>query len=515
MKNSAVLSYSTPSTVDLESFLADYSVTLRSVFRDRADATRMYVRRGLPPSMMREILAHAPLATFIPSAFGGRGEHIHECLAVVDATAYESLAMALTLGINGALFLQPVAKYGRDQIKAPIFERFLEHQNMGGLMMTEPDFGSDALNMETAFVDAGAGGGYRIQGVKHWGGLTGLADYWLVVARSRNEAGQLARDVDFFVCDTHRPEQAIKVEEQFESLGLLPIPYGRNLIDVRVPEEHRLVPQSTGLKMMLDLLHRSRLQFPGMAMGFLRRVLDEAVDHTQQRQVGGRSLFSYDQVQRRLARLQSAVTACSAMCVYSGENAAVATDLSKEGVYANAIKSVVTDLMHEASQSLLQLFGAKGYRFDHIAGRGLVDSRPFQIFEGSNDILYEQLALAVLKVMRRADHRSLHAFLPTYGPTSRAADVVRSITEFELASDLPQRRVVDLGRALGRIVIMELVIELGERGYAREQVDYCLEDLRVEVAGILGPLRERAVADMTVDGDGAAPWYTYARVEGS
>lgn len=496
---------------DLSVFLERYSATLRSVFRDRADASRMYLTRGLPPSMMREILAHAPLRTFIPSEFGGRGEHIHECLRVVEETGYESLAMALTLGINGALFLQPVSKYGVEEIKAPIFERFMKHQNMGGLMMTEPAFGSDALNIETSYSEVDGGRSYHLQGMKHWGGLTGLADFWLVLARSRTESGQLARDVDFFVCDSHRPEQAIRVEERFESLGLFPIPYGRNRVDLQVPKAHRLVPKSTGLKMLLDMLHRSRLQFPAMGMGYLRRLLDDAVAHARERRVSGKNLYGYDQVQRRIARLQAAVTACNAMCLWTAENAAVSTDLAKQGILANAVKSVVTDLMQEAAQSLLQLVGAKGYRFDHIAGRSVIDSRPFQIFEGSNDILYDQLAQAVLKPLRRGNHASLYAFLREFEHTSRVADRFKNTADFKLAAELPQRRVVDLGWVLGRILTMELVIEMGERGYSQQLVENCLEDFRLEVVSMLGVIRDESEVPVVEHYDHADFWHEFLK----
>ena len=52
--------------------------------------------------------------------------------------------------INPALFLQPFAKYGQEEVKAPVFKKFLEEKTMGGLMITEPDFGSEALNMQTS-----------------------------------------------------------------------------------------------------------------------------------------------------------------------------------------------------------------------------------------------------------------------------------------------------------------------------------------------------------------------------
>lgn len=493
----------TPDAPDLADFLAGYTEVLNRVFR-ADDAERIHLSRGLPPSMLRSILAQRPLSVFIPSEYGGRGEKVEECLAVLEASAYESLAMSLTVGINGALFLQPLSKYGRDEIKGPIFERFLQHQNMGGLMMTEPKYGSDALNMETSHVRDGDE--YRIEGTKHWAGLTGLADYWLMTARSRTEGGGLSRDIDFFVLDSHRPEQSVHVEERFENLGLYLIPYGRNRVDARVPEDHRLVPHRTGLKMMLDMLHRSRIQFPGMGLGFLRRLADEALDHVRHRHVGGRSLLAYDQVQRRLARLQAAVTAGSAMCVFTSSRAGIHHDLSKESISANAIKAVLTDMMQEASQSLLQLVGAKGYRLDHIAGRAVVDSRPFQIFEGSNDILYEQLAEAVLKQMRRADQTHLGSFLREFELGARAAEHLAKLVDVRIQPDMVQRNVVDFGRVMGRIITMELVIDLGSRGFRADLVTGAVEQLRVEVASLCAVFREDVRTKPSEEPVAAAGW---------
>jgi alkylation response protein AidB-like acyl-CoA dehydrogenase len=83
--------------------------------------------------------------------------------------------------------------------------------------------------------------------------------------------------------------------------------------------------------MMLDLLHRSRMQFPGMGMGFIKRMLDEAVAHCKSRFVGGKSLFSYDQVQQRLSRLQASFTVCSAMCANSSAKAGIETIFRPSG----------------------------------------------------------------------------------------------------------------------------------------------------------------------------------------
>lgn len=483
------------STLDFDTFLEEYRSRLRHAFHVRADIDELSLKRGVPPHILREVRSTDPFKVYIPEEFGGRGGHIHEGLAVLAASSYESLALSLTFGINWALFLQPLAKYGHESVKAPIFRRFLEDKYMGGLMITEPDFGSDALGMQTGYVEHDDH--YHITGVKHWGGLTGQADYWLLTARERHGDG-LRRDIDFFICDVNRPGQHIEVEELFENLGLYMIPYGRNRIDVKVPKEQRLEPPRTGVMMMLDLLHRSRMQFPGMGMGFLHRLLDEALDHCKQRLVGGSSLFSYDQVQQRLARIQAAFTVCSAMCTFSSDHAHLKNDLMRNGFEANSIKTVVTDLMQDASQSLLQLVGAKGYRLDHIAGRATVDSRPFQIFEGSNDILYQQISESVLKQMRKVKESNLHTYLSDYDLTSRASDYFKDMLNFDIDFSLPQRKLVDLGRVLGRMVSLQLVLNLGDRGFRKDLIDGAIAVLRQDVAALLSTYKhahEKQVVD--------------------
>ena len=356
-------------------------------------------------------------------------------------------------------------------------------------MITEPDFGSDALHMQTSWREDN--GHYHLTGTKHWAGLTGWGDYWLLTARRQDGSRGLARDIDFFVCDNNSPGQRVVVEERYNNLGLYMIPYGLNHIDVKVPESHRLIPQTTGIKMMLDLLHRSRLQFPSMAMGFLTRLLDEATKHCRERLVGGKPLLEYDQVQARLAKIQSAVTVCAAMCINTAERAGVENDLAPNGLEANAIKTCITDLMHDASQSLLQLSGAMGFRLDHIAGRAVVDSRPFQIFEGSNDILYAQISEAILKQMKLAKNYHLAGFLTDHELTKHAADRLKNHIDFSIDPAMPQRKQVQFGQVISRLVAINLVIALDERGFDKKRIETSLAALEQETLGLLtGYIRE-------------------------
>lgn len=478
-KTSSVIQKSVP----FQAFLEGFRTNLKNAFHIEGDIDKFSINRGLPPKVLHEIMSYNPLSICIPQQFGGRGGSIQESLAIMSEASYESLALSLTLSINYALFLQPVTKYGHESVKAPIFKRFLHHQNMGGLMITEPGHGSDALNMQTSYTEED--GHYQIQGRKHWGGLTGMANFWLLTARKRGEEG-LRRDIDFFICDVDSKGQEIVVEEYFENLGLYQIPYGRNYIDVRIPELQRLIPKTSGIQMMLDTLHRSRVQFPGMAMGFIKRMLDEAIEHSRQRLVGNKPLSSYDQVQQRMARLQANYTVCSALLTMSSELGGLEKDLAPLGLEANIMKTITTDLMQEASQSLLQLVGAKGYRLNHIAGRATVDSRPFQIFEGSNDILYVQICETFVKLMSTAKEYNFYQFLKEFHLSSCAAEyLTKELLNFNLEKQLSQRKQVELGQVISRIVAMNYVMKVSDRGFRSDLINNALNMLHQEITMLI------------------------------
>lgn len=487
--------------------IKDLKEKMHSVYHQRSTVDDLAIKRGMPPFVMREIMSANPFSAVIPKEYGGLGGDVKESIALMSAASYESLALSLTFGINMALFLQPVIKAGQKEAKASVLKRFVEKGNMGGLMITEPDFGSDALSMRTNYQDKGDH--YKLQGTKHWAGLTGWADYWLLTARQDMGEGKLARDIDFFVCDVTRPDQHIVVEEFFENLGLYQIPYGRNKIDVTIPQVQKLVPERSGVQMMLDLLHRSRMSFPGMAMGFIQRMLDEAIKHCQQRFVGGKSLLNYDQVQQRLAELQSRYTICSAMCVNSSGKAGLKNDLSGIGIEANAVKSIATDMMQAASQTLLQLVGAKGYKLNHIAGRSTVDSRPFQIFEGSNDMLYSQISEGVIKLMRKSKLDNLIDFFKDFDLTRKASVLVKDLVNFKIDFNMPQRKMVELGQIIGRVICIDQVIELSNKGFENNLTDGAIDYLRQEITGILSIFNYSNSTQVIEDYKDNSNWYNF------
>jgi alkylation response protein AidB-like acyl-CoA dehydrogenase len=482
---------------DFDTFISSFRDRLSTLFNVEYDYNKMSLTRGLPPEFLKEIMAMNPLSVAVPEEHAGRGLHVSQCLQVLSAASYESLSLSLIFGINIALFLEPFAKYGDKNLHAPVFRRFMEDKAMGGLMITEPAYGSDALNMRTCYT--ASPDGFHLKGQKHWQGLTGAADFWLVAARKKNEKGELVRDVDFFMTENADPAQRIEVERLYNNLGLYAIPYGINNIDINVPENHRLHPESTGIKLMLDMLHRSRLQFPGMGMGFIKRLLDETLQHCTNRRVAGMSLADMDAVKHQLSRIQAAYTICSGMCAYSSSVSSIANDLSGHSIDANSVKALVTDLMQESAQISLQLSGAIGYRLDHYAGRAVVDSRPFQIFEGSNEMLYTQVAEAIAKLMRKSKETNLLSFLKTYQLTTLSAPVFSSLLDFNLPEQPKQRDFVTLGRIIARVVCYQFVISLYDAGFNDKMVEITRQHMAMDIAMFVGQLSSKNYADPLIE----------------
>ena len=488
-------------------YLENYEKVLKEVFDKKFGGNEFTIERGLSPEELTKIMAASPLAVAIPENFGGRGVKVKECLGILSTASYESISLSLIFGINIALFLEPVAKYADESVKEAIFKNFLENQNMGGLMITEPDFGSDALNMQTW--NARVGDSYKVNGVKHWQGLTGMADYWLITSREKNISGDLNRDIDFFICETSKEKQQIVVEQLYNNLGLELIPYGRNIVDILVPEQYKLIPQTSGLKMMLDILHRSRLQFPGMAMGFIKRMLDEAIKQCNQRMGGGKKLMELDQVQYQIAQIQSAFTVVSAMCFRSSSVSGIENDLSSEGIEANSMKAYVTDLMQESSQTFTQLSGANGYRISNIGGRGIMDSRAFQIFEGSNEMLYTQIGEMVTKLMKRKKEMNIFNFLKEYNLTEKACSYFKKDIDFTLMAGLSQRKMIDLGKVFSRIIASNFVLGMGEKGFRNDLVTNCIDIIRVEVSTLISSFHAENLVIPVAEYKEKSWWYDF------
>ncbi|MCE9614943.1 MAG: acyl-CoA dehydrogenase [Lentisphaerae bacterium] len=330
---------------------------------------------------------------FIP----GDGYLSADALHIIRDTAYHSVELALSLGINTSLFTIPVGHHLPGFFDRDMRESFTSGAALGGIMITEPSCGTDVLSIRTSVKTVS--GCMHIRGEKHWAGLTGLADYWLVLARDFTQEARLP-SLNLFICRAE-PGQ-VDVREIYKTIGLRAIPYGRTAFDAR---SAILTPLFSGsasdrLRALHSVLQRSRASISAITLGAVTRLRDIAQEHVGSRTVFGKTLDTYGQVQARMSEIEGHRAMCEALFdiarrevarVDAGETTEV------EGRIANIVKVLCTDASNSAAQCAAQLQGGNHFRSDTFTGRAVVDLRPFRIFEGSNDVLYEAIYVAEWK----------------------------------------------------------------------------------------------------------------------
>ncbi|MDZ4198916.1 MAG: acyl-CoA dehydrogenase, partial [Kiritimatiellia bacterium] len=365
-----------------------------SVFRSLPES-ELLSTTGYPPEFLRVLLRSGVLRhLFGPEGTAaGRLQTVREC-------AYFSVEMALSLGIVVSLFTDPVRRY-RPDLWQGLEEEFLTGGRLGGMMITEPGCGTDMTACQTR-IEIEPGGSV-LRGTKHWAGLSGLADYWLVLARD-DPPGRWARfpSLNFYVC--RADPDSFRLLKRYGSAGLRSIPYGMTRIE---SGEGLLGPLFSGnrtdrFRSIHGLLQRSRISIAAIVCGACERLAEQATEHAASRLIFGKPMAEFGQVRTRLAEIDAARAINRVLFQVACREASLSDTTGSEipALTANAVKVVCTDLAFAAANSASQLLGGESYRTDTYIGRAAADLRPFRIFEGSNDVLCDALWQAVEKEAR-------------------------------------------------------------------------------------------------------------------
>jgi alkylation response protein AidB-like acyl-CoA dehydrogenase len=351
---------------------------------------------GYAPEFLRGVLRTGALREL----FSDEGTAVDR-LEIVRRCAYASVEMALSLGITASLFAHPVRRFAPDLWRRHFEEGFLTGGLLGGMMITEPGCGTDITACETRCREVD--GALEITGLKHWAGLSGLADYWLVLARDVPPGGEHRfPSLNFYIC--RADPDSFQLLRRYGSAGLRSIPYGMTRIRAREGVMGALLSGSRTdrFRRIHGVLQRSRISIAAITCGACERIAAEAAAHARSRQVFGRPLEGYGQVRVRLAEIDAARDVSRVLfgVACRESSAADAADADVGGRNANVVKVVSTDLAFAAATSASQLLGGESYRTDTYIGRATADLRPFRIFEGSNDVLCDAVWQAVEKAGR-------------------------------------------------------------------------------------------------------------------
>ena len=339
------------------------------------DAVYACVRR-----LVQELGRAGLLRVCVPAAYGGLREGLdvralslgREILGRASGLADFALAMQ---GLGSA----PVTLFGNHAQKLALLPGVAEGRTVAAFALSEPDAGSDVAAM-TSTATRLSGGGWRLDGVKTWISNAGIADSYVIFARSGEAPG--AKGISAFIVDARTP--GLDASERIDVIA--PHPLGTlRLSDCRVAAERLLGEPGQGFKIAMGTLDSFRTTVGAAALGFARRALDEGLHRARSRKMFGKTLAEFQLTQMKLGEMAMAIDA-SALMIY---RSAWTKDVLGRRVTreASMAKLFATESAQQVIDSAVQLFGGLGVVRGVPVERLYREIRALRIYEGASEVL--------------------------------------------------------------------------------------------------------------------------------
>ncbi len=319
------------------------------------------------------------LRACVPAAYGGLHEALdvrtlclsREILGWHDGLADFAFAMQ-GLGTGS------ISLYGSEALKRRYLPPVARGEAIAAFALSEKEAGSDVAAMATEAAPDGPGH-VRISGAKTWISNGGIADHYVVFARTGEAPG--ARGLSAFVVDADAP--GLKVSERIDVIA--PHPLATLSFDgVRVPMGQRLGGAGEGFKVAMATLDIFRSTVGAAALGFARRAQHEALSRATTRQLFGAPMAELPLAQASIAESEAEIDA-AALLIY---RAAWLKDSGQPRITREAAmaKMVATENAQRVIDRSLQLFGGLGVTKGVKVEELYREIRALRIYEGATDV---------------------------------------------------------------------------------------------------------------------------------
>jgi acyl-CoA dehydrogenase len=316
-------------------------------------------------------------------AFGGAAEVIdtraicliRETLARHSGLADFAFAMQ-GLG-SGAITLAGSAAH-----KAHYLPRVARGEAIAAFALSEPDAGSDVAALACAA--RADGDAYILNGEKTWISNGGIADFYVVFART-NEA-PASRGISAFIVDAGTP--GFEIAERIDVIA--PHPLARlRFSDCRIPASQRVGVAGEGFKLAMRTLDIFRTSVAAAALGFARCALDEALQRATTRKMFKGVLADFQLTQAKLAQMATTIDSAALLTYRAAWQRDRGENVTREAAMA---KMVATEGAQQVIDAALQMFGGLGVVSGVSVERLYREIRALRIYEGATEV--QQLIIA-------------------------------------------------------------------------------------------------------------------------
>ncbi len=342
-------------------------------------------------AVCRRLVADLGRAGFLKHCAPGGADFDVRSIALLRETFAYHAGLADFAFVMQGLGSGPIALEGSDALKARYLPRVAAGQAIAALALSEPDAGSDAGALTTTARRDGAH--WVIDGAKTWISNGGIADFYVVFARTGDLPG--TKGISAIVVDAGTP--GFSVAERIDIIAPHPMATLR-FENCRVAAENLLGKEGEGFKLAMRNLDVFRTTVAGAALGFARRALDEALARSRDRKMFGHTLGDFQMTQAKLADMATGIEA-GALLTY---RAAWARDVQKRRITSEAAmaKMHATETAQQVIDAAVQIFGGLGVKKNHPVERLYREVRALRIYEGATEVQKVIIARELLKGSR-------------------------------------------------------------------------------------------------------------------
>jgi len=379
----------------LEYFLTEQQKVVKALARRVAEQRILPVRAELdeteefPWAIMKDLADADLFRIFIPEEYDGLGEGLLTLCVAAEELGRACCGVAVTYAAS-ALGAMPVLLYGSEEQKRKYLPDIASGAKLTAFGLTESTAGSDAAGVRTTAVRDGDD--YILNGTKQFITNGGEAEVYTIIALTDSTRGP--RGTGAFIVDKDTPGFTFGKKEK--KMGIR-TSSTRELVfhNCRVPKENLLGREGLGFIITMRTLDSTRPGVAAVAVGLAQGALEAAVAYAQQRVQFGRPISAIQAVQHMLANMATELEAARALLHATARTIdAGSKNASEIGAMA---KVFATDTAMKVTTDAVQVFGGAGYMRDYPVEKMMRDAKINQIYEGTNQVLRNVIALNLLK----------------------------------------------------------------------------------------------------------------------
>ena len=316
-------------------------------------------------------------AGWLEPAIGGEGRAIdtraicilRETLARYNGLADFAFAMQ-GLG-SGAISLDGTAAQ-----RERYLPRVARGEALAAFALSEPEAGSDVAAMQCSAT--AEGDSYVLNGEKTWISNGGIADFYVVFARTGEAPG--SRGISAFIVDAGTP--GFEIAERIEVIA--PHPLARlKFTNCRVPASQMIGAPGQGFKVAMRTLDVFRTSVAAAALGFARRALQEGLAQAKGRRMFGATLAELPLTQAKLADMACTVDSAALLVYRAAWQRDQGQNVTREAAMA---KLMATEGAQRVIDAAVQLHGGRGVRSGEIVESLYREIRALRIYEGASEV---------------------------------------------------------------------------------------------------------------------------------